>query len=802
MPDTLNDTEVLLHEIIPQQEVEKLEFGRTEEILQPLLDLGYIKTADKVLIAEGIRLFRKDYLSLNLIPEFSPRFLFLPMAELEGQELSLLHTLTALAGDFTLELLPEIGEVNLCSRIIHYRLSIHNFFDHAVDSPFSLESLNALQNIRSWIGNLPKNSLDLFNLLGDIPTLIQHINEDKNGGLNKMIVAFKYFKVNKLSRFSVDVPDDFFSEVEEDENDQETENENETLQAETAIEEEIEILNNQQIFNNEEQQALRDESGKTKKRRAKLIRIHQMVKLVLAKQRKLSDDINERSNTITIEMNSLAQTHSNLIAEQKVLMEAIELLEKEIKERAKNLNKLDNRERQLKRKIKRGAKDKIIEALQEEIKTLKENKAKVEALEIEKSKLEVKIFLINEHLKNIDKRQKFLQLKMEALIQERNTVMIEKQKELILLLDRLDRLEDKVNKLKFSFRGRMKKVLDKDFYRDTVKKEIFDKRNGQMLETFCQSDYNNYLIRLIQIFQWTNGFYYGKLDSEVGNRTISALNDMVTYSRGLRVEFILSRLSENYEGTKGYWILNIKYLFSKLAGFIKDKNPSLTTATLIEKYEALYKDGNAKDTEIGNEVTDAGYREIVEENQEDIREGGSIRRIYYGIKSIATTLLDVLKELFQLIKKGIQKLIYLVKNLIKIIYKEIREGVRKFKEGLQFLFGNRQFITPTADGSAIFTKFDFDFDVTTFAPNKINDLERMQHNMNLFRFSNNLDFAMVLSAKVLKWVFEIIKLGTPIGWSALALKIALYYKRMIINWLIDLGRNISRVIIRIKYKLA
>ncbi len=800
MPNAVTEAETLISEIIPATEVDKLEHGREAEILQPLLDLGYIKKAKKANLANGIRLFRKDYLSLNLIPEFAPKFLFLPATDLEGEELNLLHTLTALDGDFTLDILPQKGEINLCSRILHYRLSIHQLISFGVEKEFSSESLEAMTPLHVWIKNLPSAPLDLINLLGNIPALIQFINIDKNGGLNERIVAFKYQKEEAVSRFNVDISDDLNQEIEEDEQEEEEDNESDMLLLENEVDDHIDELQKETIFDRKEDEALKKDTRKNRKKRSRLIKVQAMIDVVLAKMNKISDEINIESDLLSKEINKLKKIQTTVSKEANRLTRIIQNFDKQIDQLEKSKKGLKKKERQLKRKIRRGAPQDEIDRRRQEIKKIKNANREIENLVIKKSTINVQLIPVDEDLRIIENRLNSFEKQMTKLIEEREQRINEKQKKLVALLKRLNNLKDKVDKIKFSFRGRLKKVLNEEFYLKEVQEGIFQNRNRNKLKTISEEDYNNFLIRLIQIFQWTNGFYYGKLDNKVGNRTFSSLDDMVTYSKGLRLKFILSRLSENQSGTKGYWILNIKYLFKKLSDNLLNVKADFTTKDLLEHYEKQVLKIESKGKKVGNEITDRCYGEIVEENQSDIQEDGTIRRIYYGIKNIATTLFDALNDLISIIKSGIEKLIYLLKNLIKIVYKEIREGVRKFKDGMIFLFGKRQFATPVGIDSAIITKFDFDFDAITFAPPQVSKKEMKIHTETLLRFSNNLNFSLVLTGKILKWALKLIDIGTPIGWAKLSLRIAIQYKRMIIEWLVKLGKDLTRHVISIKYK--
>lgn len=804
MPDAMTDNHALINDIIPSEEVDKLEHGRIEEILQPLLDLAYIEKADPILLSDGIRAFRQEYLALDLIPEFTPSFLSLPDTELEGEELNLLHTLTALDGDFVLHELPKDGMVNLCSRIIHYRLSIHRLCPCPIDHPFSKKSFQLSHQLYDWIEPLPEHPLDLINLLGDIPTMIQLVNENTKKRLDRRIVVFKYQKMTSPSPFEPSVPMSLKDEVQEDDQEPEEDNETEMLHLETEIDDQLDVLQEEKIFDTAEQAALQKDTRKNRRKRSRIRKIRAMIDVTLASMNSINESIGQESDTLSTSIQKLQTVQEKIKKQAVVLREQLQEKDQAIHTLQKAKKNLKKKERQLKRKKRKRPTSTIqeeIDRLEAEIQKIKNSDRIIENLSIERSNINIQLLPIEEDLQNIDRRLKSLQNKMDRLIQERAQKIRKKQAPLKQLLDRLKVLEKKVDRIRFSFRGRLKKVLQADFYKNTIQQEVFNRRNrSNVLKIFNDDPYNAYLIQLIQIFQWTNGFYYGDLDQQIGDRTFSALNDMSTYSKGLRLKFILSRLSENDEGTRGYWILNIKYLFQKLSTILREQ-PKVTTQQLLEKYETEFVEGDTKATKIGNMATDQGYRDIVQENQTDLKKSGVIRRIYYGVKRIATTLYNALNDLIQLLRRGIKKLIYLVKNLIKIVYKEIREGLRKFKDGMIFLFGNRQFATPTTEGSVIFTKFDFDFDATVIGPQRVSHLDYIHHTTKLQRFSKNLDFTMVLTGKILKWVFRLIQVGTPIGWGRLAIKVAIYYKHLILKWLADLGKHLIKAFVSIKYKV-
>ncbi len=816
MPTAVADPELMIDEIIPAAEIEKLELGRTAEILQPLRDLGYINTADEAALFSGMRLFRRDYLALNLIPEYTPKFLLIPNTPVESEELNLLHTLTAVDGDYTIEILPEIGQTNLISRLIHYRLMIHELFDEAIDSPFSEKALKAINHPKEWIDNLPATDLEMVNLLGNIPALLQHIANDKNGKLHKKIVVFKFQTgPSSISRFAAPPPSAAMLEVmeETDEADpadktEATRLENEMLRLETSIDKEIEDLKSKINFDPNEQEVLNRDAKKNKKKHLKVEQVQAMMKKTHGEMVELNDRFNATSIELKATFDSLNKIKIDLENKQRFLTKSIDL-KKGILQQQKSIHsdisKKQKRIQELKGKPNNKRRRKKIAKLLEELQKLQQQKltpTQVQKIEFEISDFKVKLAIADAELNPIKREVAKSQKAFDRHLNNQDSLLSTQQKEMLKLQADLKNLELKVNKLKFSFRNRMRRSLDDDFYNDVVRKKIFQQRSRNTLQAFSEDAYNNYLIRLIQVFQWTNGYYYGKLDSEIGDRTFSALDDMSDYTRKLRLKFILSKLSDAHDGSRGFWILNIKYLFDHLSDIIAEHSEEVTTRELLEKYEEEFQGTDEHKNKIGNEAMDRGYKEIVEENEEDLREHGMIRRIYYGIRSIARTLIKALSDIIQILKRGIQRLIYLVKNLVKIVYKEIREGVRKFKAGMHFLFGHRIIQTITENQSAIYTKFDFDFDAMSYIPDQTTKLEKINHIQKLQQASANLDFSLVLTARVLKWTFRIIEAGTPLGWARLAIRIAIQYKKLMIQWLVRLGKFFAKQFIQVKYRVA
>jgi hypothetical protein len=109
------------------------------------------------------------------------------------------------------------------------------------------------------------------------------------------------------------------------------------------------------------------------------------------------------------------------------------------------------------------------------------------------------------------------------------------------------------------------------------------------------------------------------------------------------------------------------------------------------------------------------------------------------------------------------------------LYREIREGLKKFAQGISFLFGKRTIQTSNLQGElAVVTCYDFDCDVISIADTKNNDLLK-QHITKNFEAVHNLDFSLMLVGKVIDWVFKF----TLLGYAGILIRIALFFRKLV-----------------------
>ncbi|MFK7808876.1 MAG: hypothetical protein AB8F74_13815 [Saprospiraceae bacterium] len=693
-------------------------------------------------------------------------------------------------------------------------------FKEQVNIPFGKIALDAISQLGLWLDLATDNSLEIINEAGNIPSLCEKILDTKK--LQKQVVVFKYR--------SPKVREDILMEVLEE--NEATEDELLLANSETDIHEELAKID-QEIFSEEEAKWEAIEN-KTKSKQKRISRIEGRMKRIIKEEEKLLKAgltkevvIQKQINLLLSQVKVLTkdlQKRKLIIGKQK---DTVEQLRKSNK---KDLFKKEQERRKLERRLgdqktmssiiallaqahqnnkirieslnhlkKNDGKPNVIQHLEDGIKkTNKEieklNEKKKTIQEIDKIDSEInniksaagklrteqhKLSILQRDKKQTDDLVSNLQQQLSeknnsltSAIKERETSISVKQIKLQDLNKRLKRLLEKVNGLSYRFKSQLKRSLDDSYYEE-LRQKVFRDRESIFLEQIAQEDFNLFLIRLIQVRQWMNGYYYGRLDSQPADRTFKSIVEFTDEEDlpRLRLKYILTKLGESQ---KGFWLLNAQYYFECIVELDKSATTNDTTE-LIETYQESIE-GNKKI------YTNENTRKAWIAYNKELGEGldGSehrIRRFYFGVKSMARSIGRVMKRIVRFIIKGTKIVLRILKNFIKIIYKEIREGTRNFLDGMSFLFSRRSIHTPGVNEEQAISRYAFDFDSMVLMTDTISPETVDSHIRNCMLRTGNLHFSLRLCGKIVKWVI-VIATGT-VTWPRLALKIAFYFKDLV-----------------------
>ncbi|MEM1323135.1 MAG: hypothetical protein AAGG75_22915, partial [Bacteroidota bacterium] len=343
-----------------------------------------------------------------------------------------------------------------------------------------------------------------------------------------------------------------------------------------------------------------------------------------------------------------------------------------------------------------------------------------------------------------------------------------RQKRLKSLQERLQRIRRRLNGLTFRFKAQLKRSLNEDYYAD-IRHNLFEQHKPQELQQIADAPINRFLLRILQLHQWSNGYYNGRLDSKFGSWTFGALSQFVEDIPGLKLKYILCKLGGP---SQGYWLLNAAYLFEKMVQIYRKDRKKEADVQLIQHYQSAFAD---QPPALQSELMNKAFEELNEETAAGQRGVGIGRRIYRGATGLARSLLRGIGKLINLIRYQVKKLLNLFKNFVHFLYQEIREGVVKYGVGLTLLLAGGKLLPLDANtGQRLLDGLNID-------PGQMMNKFILRMAKGNPKRAKHLRFCVRLVGRVLKWGLALATGG--LTWPKLAVQIALYFREQAKGWL-------------------
>ena len=802
-----------LDQLIPREQYEPYLEGRPLDYLQPLVDLGFLRfsqTENQDAIRLALAKFRAACRDLSWLsnPENEWPTSLPPVGEPDSLEIKLLHLLVDMDGDFQLSKLPDSGSLNIYARVIFYRLRLHGFWKPSEEpQPFDpLILKTAIAKINNWIP-LNISELEWVNLLGDIPELIRRTYD--HGQLDRQIVCFKYrprtaFKEGFRQEIARESQEEIISES----------NELQKIKLELT-----ELKNDPITLTDKESHAATTRKNRRRQSEVEILRIEintvvKQIRTALDERHQVSDKFQPKilAAKEVLRQAELDEAHHRIdIRQLKKSRKILEELERETKKlvrknkrrkkkidaifpdnsdvkllllvQQKMLEELLKTQRNTPNHLKHKF-DQQIESTNKKITLLREYIRQEKEIEnnrrrgVDRNRMDTDLVAKELELKELKKRVVRIKNGLAILVQRQKDLVdefdqgiAEEQKRLKKVADRYQFLLKKLEKIPPRFRRELKEYLAPDFY-EKVEEELLTRADSSLFFDTLKHPYNQFLVRLLQLHQWTNGYYNGLIDNDLGRRTFRSIREVDRDIKGMKLRFVLYQLNPQ----TGTWLLNIRYLFAEMIDSLASFQEQDDFDTVVQKYESEIAN-NPKIRNQKRRIDHELNKTIKEVNKN--RVNNKLRRVYFGVRSLSRSIVRGMERLIRLILKGLNFIYRLLKNFVLMLYREIREGLRKFGQGIAFLFGKRQITTSFTTGSpAIITRFDFDCDVQSFANLNASQYV-MEHRMNCHRITHNLEFALVLTAKIIEWTFTAIRLT----WITILIKIALYFRKEIKTFL-------------------
>lgn len=325
-------------------------------------------------------------------------------------------------------------------------------------------------------------------------------------------------------------------------------------------------------------------------------------------------------------------------------------------------------------------------------------------------------------------------------------------------------LKEKLDR-RFAFGRQLKDDFgEKTEFLRYLQKQVLNRSEDRIDYGFLEKESKNplsrFLVRLIQVHQWQEGFYNGLLDSDLGEVSLQSLIDSVeTYNladgKDIKTHRVLTYLGN------GYCMFNALF-------FLQEYMLSDQPAEEQKLWEALAGEVNNADAE-SREKFSANLQQFRDEvllQPAAEEKAGFLKRIYFGSKKLIRKAFRFLRKIFRWVLDRVEKMWGFLKKLFTSFFENLYYGLRAFVDGVKFLMGRKVVFTGNPV-EFIISKISPDGDVATLVINAGPDFV-MQHVRETRYQLAAMAFSLAVVGQVLKLAVQPLQLIT---WPLLLFKL-------------------------------
>lgn len=286
--------------------------------------------------------------------------------------------------------------------------------------------------------------------------------------------------------------------------------------------------------------------------------------------------------------------------------------------------------------------------------------------------------------------------------------------------------------------------------------------------------FSRFVMRLVQLQQWEEGFYNGLLDSDIGEVTIRSILDAIDFYNATEDQQIKSyRVITSLQGD--YFLFNALFFLQHYTTESDETDAAKAREAIVENISGDLEKADANEKEMFQKHFLALKSEIFDENKtQPTEKKGLLKRIYYGLRNLFKKVFRFAGKIFRWISEKVKGMWNFLKNIFRNIFEDMRLAISAFVEGIQFIFGQRTFETD-AGGQAIVSWFGIDGDSTSITTNRIEEV--LQQHLAKTSFGiKSMRFAMAVVEGVLTIIVRALSIIT---WPLLLLQITSVYNKII-----------------------
>lgn len=282
--------------------------------------------------------------------------------------------------------------------------------------------------------------------------------------------------------------------------------------------------------------------------------------------------------------------------------------------------------------------------------------------------------------------------------------------------------------------------------------------------------FKRFIMRLMQIHQWQDGFYSGLLDSDMGDLTLSGFLQTIDFYNESDGKQIKTHRVITYVH-QGFFVFNSLFFLQEY--MVEDENGGSGQMILESLTGQLRGAGDDDQRKFGSSLQKLKSDIYSETEREPKERKGLLQRIYYGVKRLIKKAFRFVKKIFDWVKDKVEKAWGLLKGLFRDFFENLQMGIRAFVDGIGFIFGKKGIQSHQGD-EMIFSKFSIDGDSVSLTTHRISQVLN-QHLENVGYNIHSMKFTLAIVAGILKLIISMVSIIT---WPLLLMNIIKIYKNI------------------------
>ena len=313
-----------------------------------------------------------------------------------------------------------------------------------------------------------------------------------------------------------------------------------------------------------------------------------------------------------------------------------------------------------------------------------------------------------------------------------------------------------------------------------VLKQNEKKIDYPFLHEESRKSFKRFILRLIQVHQWQDGFYDGVLDSKIGEVTLQGVLQSIEFyneadKKDIKTHRVLTYLGNNFFMFNALFFLQ-EYMLEEAQENMSDRRSD--EEKVWEQLSAQVRDADASSQQSFQANLEKLKSDIYAETNRPPQEKlGLLKRIYFGLKKIIKKAFRFVRKIFNWIKAHAEKAWNFLRKLFKGFFDQLATGLRVFIDGLKFMIGKKYVVTQE-NAQMIVSRFHLDGDVVSICYQASTPLIPQHMSQTQYQLGS-LQFSMAVVGGVLKIVLHALIL---IAWPFILITIVKVFRNILLTY--------------------